>query len=107
MAKLTIEELQNLLKNKDFNPYISIDNPELVLLHLIEEIGELARALRKKDLRNKEEELGDCMILLCFFAESIGESLEYCTLEKIRKNIITKRFIPSEKKFLELKGLWE
>lgn len=102
--KITIEELQNLLSKKEFNPYISISNPNKVLLHLIEEIGELARALRKHDLTNSNEELGDCMILLCFFAESIGESLECATLEKIRKNIKTGRFQPDK---ATLEGLGE
>ena len=102
---ISIDELQNLLAKKEFNPYISIDNPDKVLLHLIEELGELARGLRKKDLTNAEEELGDVQILLCFFAESIGESLESCTLDKLRKNLRTKRFIPTGKALEKLEKL--
>jgi NTP pyrophosphatase (non-canonical NTP hydrolase) len=62
---ISIGELQNLLSNKEFNPYINIDNPDKVLLHLLEELGEAIHSYRKYE-QNLHYELGDIMILLCF-----------------------------------------
>lgn len=105
---ISIGELQALLINRDFNPYIDIDKPDKVLLHLIEELGELIKAYRKNGIMSNifNDELGDCQILLCFFASSTYTDLEYCTLKKLRDNINTKRFLPSEKKLKELEPLF-
>ena len=105
---ISILELQNLLTIKEFNPYIDIYNSDKVLLHLIEEIGELVRSYRKNGIYSKEfnNELGDCQILLCFFASSTHTNLEGVTLEKLRFNCETKRFKPSKDKLLELEKLF-
>lgn len=107
--KVSLEELQNLLAKKEFNPYIDIDNSDKVLIHLFEELGELAKAYRKFGIYSNEfnEELGDCQILLLFFALSTYTNLENVTLNKIRKNITTRRFKPSQEELKRIKPLFE
>lgn len=97
---ITLRKLQNLLTNKAFNPYINIDNPDKVLLHLIEEIGEVVSAYRK-NYSNLKKELGDVVILLCFFAESVKIDLEHETLTKISENIDKGKFKPNKKNRLK------
>lgn len=106
---ISIEELQKLLAHKEFNPYLNVDNQDKVLLHLIEEIGELVRVYRKHGIYSDEfnDELGDCQILLLFFSISTHTSLEGVTLNKIRKNINTKRFIPTKEKLKELEPIFK
>lgn len=103
-----IRGLQLLLVKKEFNPYIDIDNSDKVLLHLVEEIGELIKSYRKNGIYSESfnEELGDCMILLCFFASSTHTDLEGVTLNKLRKNINLGKFKPSEKILKELESLF-
>lgn len=105
---ISIRELQNLLVNKEFNPYIDIDNTDKVLLHLVEEIGELLRTYRKAGrlCTDFEDELGDCMILLLFVANSTKTDLQNVTIEKIRKNIKRNKFKPTKEKLESLGGLF-
>lgn len=105
---ISLEELQNLLSNKNFNPYIDVSNIDKVLLHLIEEIGELVKVYRKEGIYSDKfnMELGDCQILLLFFAISTHINLEAITLDKIRMNIADKKFQPTKEKLQELRGLF-
>ncbi|PWM47420.1 MAG: hypothetical protein DBX47_00740 [Clostridiales bacterium] len=79
---MTIEYLQNYIKSKDYSP----DKKELYFMKLSEEVGELARAMRK-DLRpakegqikeTVEEELWDVI----YYALAIANTYEI-DLEKV------------------------
>lgn len=74
------------------NPYIDINNIERVLIHLCEETGEICKAYRKRDREGLAKEMGDLIILACFFAESVGLDLEECTIDKIKENIKDGKF---------------
>jgi len=90
--KLSIKELQKLLKD-GVNPYISFKDAKDVFVHLVEEVGELGRAMRKENDKTRvEEELGDVQILLCFMALSVDVDLEDATIRKIIKNIRDEKF---------------
>lgn len=104
---ITLRELQDILMNKEFNPYIDIGNSDKVLIHLVEEIGELAKAHRKANIFNTRKELADCQILLLFYAESMKIGLEHVTCLKILDNVKTGKFNPSNQKLLEIKRRFE
>jgi NTP pyrophosphatase (non-canonical NTP hydrolase) len=113
--KLTIEGFQQMLVS-GHNPYIDIKNPDKVLLHLVEEVGEVARThrhLQKDNIegfqqmlvsgqnpyidiwneRTKlEMEIGDVAILLSFYASSMNVNLAEAIHQKILMNIQTGRF---------------
>jgi NTP pyrophosphatase (non-canonical NTP hydrolase) len=86
----TISQLQKLLIN-GFNPYIDIKDSNKVLLHLVEEVGELVKAARKQE-DNIKDEVGDVFILLSFYCSSIGIDLSSAVLNKIKKNIKEGKF---------------
>ena len=104
---MDLKKLQELLNNKAFNPYINVSDSKKVFIHLIEEVGELARAFRNGQRLEMRRELGDVQILLLFFAESIGLELNKETLYKIRENILNGKFRPKEdfEKILNEEGL--
>jgi NTP pyrophosphatase (non-canonical NTP hydrolase) len=52
--EISINKLQEYIKNKDFNPNLK----QGYLLKLVEEVGELAEAMRK-DIRMKENQIKD------------------------------------------------
>lgn len=81
------------------NPYIDIDNTDRVFIHLTEELGECAREHRKGKFVSNE--IADILILLCFYASSMGVDLERATQNKIYENIRDGKFKPS----LELEAL--
>ena len=105
---ITLLELQNLLCKKEFNPYINIENQDKVLLHLVEEIGELVKSYRKNGIYSQQfnEELGDCQILLLFFAISTHTNLQGVTIDKIRDNISKGKFQPNEVALEGLKAIF-
>jgi NTP pyrophosphatase (non-canonical NTP hydrolase) len=102
---MDIRKFQDALADKKLNPYIDISNPDKVLIHFVEEVGEFAKAYRRggfsEGLRGSEateakvqmsEELGDIMILLAFLAESVDVDLQQAVLDKLRANIENKKF---------------
>jgi NTP pyrophosphatase (non-canonical NTP hydrolase) len=100
---MNIKELQQTL-TKGENPYIDIDNPQAVLLHYVEEVGELIRSLRKnKPIEEVKKELGDNMIMLLFVAASLKLDLEECTQLKIQDNINKGKFKKHSGKVVVLK----
>lgn len=49
---------------------------EGVMLHLVEELGEVARSIRREDLGRQREELGDVLTWVASLATVLGVSLE-------------------------------
>ena len=89
-GELTLSQLQKLLI-KGFNPYIDIKDSNKVLLHLVEEVGELVKAARKQT-DNIKDEVGDVVILLSFYCSSAGIDLSDAVSSKIKKNIECGKF---------------
>jgi NTP pyrophosphatase (non-canonical NTP hydrolase) len=89
---MDIRRFQDALADKKLNPYIDISNPDKVLIHFVEEVGEFAKAYRRDNIENMSEELGDIMILLAFLAESVDVDLQQAVLDKLRANIENKKF---------------
>lgn len=97
----SLRKIQNILTRGD-NPYIDISNRDKVLLHYVEEIGELVKEVRKyiitpeykRDFGKIIKELGDNQILLCFVASALKTDLETATKIKIRENIREGKFTP-------------
>jgi len=91
---MDLKELQRCLGSGQ-NPYIDIQDPKTVLLHYVEEVGELIHKLRKdRPITEIKNELGDNMILLCFVAEALQLDLDECTRKKIAENIAKGKFKP-------------
>jgi len=89
---LTLSILQKLLVS-GFNPYIDISDSNKVLLHFIEEVGELVKAARYPGLKgNIANEVVDVVILLSFYCSSIGMDLSEAVSDKIKKNIECGKF---------------
>jgi NTP pyrophosphatase (non-canonical NTP hydrolase) len=55
---------------------------EATLLWLVEEVGELAKAIRKKDPENMSEELADILAWLASLANILDIDLEEVALKK-------------------------
>lgn len=98
---MNIRKLQDALSDKELNPYIDISNPDKVLIHFVEEVGEFVKEYRKCNFsegftsgasKKFSEELGDIMILLAFLAESVDVDLQQAVLDKLRANIENKKF---------------
>lgn len=83
---ITIKDLQNYIKNKDYKPELK----NVYFYKLIEEVGELAEVLRKnKRLEQKgtikgtiEEELYDVLYYVIGLANAYDIDLEKCFLLK-------------------------
>ena len=61
-------------------------DPKTQTLKLIEEAGEICRAILKKDTPEIIDGIGDCVVVLTNLAELIGEPIENC-IEKAYKEI--------------------
>lgn len=79
--EISINKLQNFIKNKDFNP----DLKHGYFLKLIEEVGELSEAIRKDTRLNDgeikgtiEEELYDVLYYVLALANVYDINLEEC-----------------------------
>jgi NTP pyrophosphatase (non-canonical NTP hydrolase) len=106
---MDIRKFQDALADKKLNPYIDISNPDKVLIHFVEEVGEFVKAYRKSGFsegfceperaKKFSEELGDIMILLAFLAESVDVDLQQAVLDKLRANIENKKFFGSLESF--------
>lgn len=74
---MTLQEFQNQIKNL----YFFRDEQrgiEGTFRWFVEEVGELAKALRKDDLKNLEEEFSDCLAWLISLAALKGIDAEKC-----------------------------
>ena len=56
-----------------------------ILGRLIEELGELSHALRKRDTKGIEEEVGDLLFTLIALSNKLGINLENALKESIKK----------------------
>ncbi|HYF95915.1 MAG TPA: MazG nucleotide pyrophosphohydrolase domain-containing protein [Symbiobacteriaceae bacterium] len=59
-----------------------------VTLHMVEEVGEVARAIRKGDRENLAEELADCLFLLVATANAAEVDLMEAFAEKEKRNSV-------------------
>lgn len=81
---MELKELREKIRDK----YYEIDRKsgELFLLAvLFEEVGELAEAVRKRDLKNIEEELADVLFMVLSLANYFGVDVEERLIEKYIK----------------------
>lgn len=85
LARLAIEATKERLKKRKVNPTI-----EQTLIHVMEEIGELAYQVNNKLLnrntpvhKNFGEEIADCIILLMMLADQYNLDVEKELLSKI------------------------
>ncbi len=81
---MEFEEIRKLIKEK----YYEIDSKsgELFLLAvLFEEVGELAEAVRKRDIKAVEEELTDVLFMILSLANLFDVDLESRLIEKYIK----------------------
>ena len=56
-----------------------------ILGRLIEELGELSHALRKRDVEGVREEVGDLLFTLIAFSNKLNINLEKSLLDAIKK----------------------
>lgn len=91
----TLTELQTYYKKKAKERGFSEESPKDVMLLLTEELGELARAVRKREglkIDNKtkiyevEEEMADIFIYLLHLANQLGINLEEAFRKKEEEN---------------------
>ena len=64
-------------------------NPETQTLKLVEEVGEISRAILKDDFDEVVDGIGDCVVVLTNLAELMGVSIEECIASSY--GVISKR----------------
>lgn len=84
---MTITELQAYVADKLVARKLVQPLPN-VALHLAEEVGEVARAVRKGDQANLAEELADCLFLLLSTANAANVDLAEAFAAKEQKNTV-------------------
>jgi NTP pyrophosphatase (non-canonical NTP hydrolase) len=52
--------------------------PRDQMLKLVEEFGELATAIQKKDIFGQVDAIGDCAVVLCILAGQLGMRFDDC-----------------------------
>ena len=88
---MELKDIQKIIKEK----YYEIDSRsgELFLLAvLFEEVGELAEAVRKKEIENIREELVDVLFMVISLANLFDLDLENRLIEKYIKEDPSKRW---------------
>ena len=82
---MDLKELRRIIKEKYYE--IDAKSGELFLLSvLFEEVGELAEAVRKKDVKAVEEELTDVLFMVLSLANYFDVDVESKLMEKYIKN---------------------
>jgi len=82
---MDLKELRRIIKEKYYE--IDAKSGELFLLSvLFEEVGELAEAVRKKDVKAVEEELTDVLFMVLSLANYFDVDVESKLMEKYVKN---------------------
>ncbi|HWI65742.1 MAG TPA: MazG nucleotide pyrophosphohydrolase domain-containing protein [Symbiobacteriaceae bacterium] len=84
---MTLPELQAYVAEKLVARKLVQPLPNAAL-HLVEEVGEVARAIRKGDQANLAEELADCLFLLLTTANAAGVDLAEAFAEKEKRNTV-------------------
>jgi NTP pyrophosphatase (non-canonical NTP hydrolase) len=88
---MDLKELRRIIKEKYYE--IDAKSGELFLLSvLFEEVGELAEAVRKKDVKAVEEELTDVLFMVLSLANYFDVDVESKLMEKYVKNDPSKRW---------------
>ena len=88
---MDLKELRRIIKEKYYE--IDAKSGELFLLAvLFEEVGELAEAVRKKDVKAVEEELTDVLFMVLSLANYYDVDVESKLMEKYIKNDPSKRW---------------
>ena len=88
---MDLKELRRIIKEKYYE--IDAKSGELFLLAvLFEEVGELAEAVRKKDVKAVEEELTDVLFMVLSLANYFDVDVESKLMEKYVKNDPSKRW---------------
>ena len=68
----------NIIKWAAERQLLSPNNDRNQALKLVEEVGELCRAILKDDQEGVIDGIGDCLVVLTILAEQTGLSLETC-----------------------------
>lgn len=84
---MTLPELQAYVQEKLVARGLIEPLPN-VMLHLMEEVGEVTRAMRKGDQTNLGEELADCLFFILTAANAAGVDLQAALGEKERLNCL-------------------
>lgn len=87
MKEMTLPDLQQYVADKLVARNLPSPLPDTIL-HLMEEVGEVVRAMRKGDQANLEEELADCLWFVITAANSAGVDLAAAFAAKETKNIV-------------------
>jgi NTP pyrophosphatase (non-canonical NTP hydrolase) len=84
---LTLPEMQQYVQEKLVarNLVSPLSN---TVLHLMEEVGEVTRAMRRGDVGNLAEELADCLWFVISAANVAGIDLETAMVEKEKRNVV-------------------
>ncbi|MDF2629266.1 MAG: putative pyrophosphatase [Symbiobacteriaceae bacterium] len=82
---LTLPQVQAYVQEKRVARHLVMPVQDVVL-HLAEELGEVARAVRKGDQENLREELADCLFFILSAANEAGIDLTEALLRKEEKN---------------------
>lgn len=77
-------------------------NPKTQLIKLMEEVGELSKAILKEDKTETIDAIGDCVVVLTNLSELIGIPIEYCVqsayleIEHRKGKMVNNTFVKNE-----------
>ena len=81
-----MEELEKRIAERFTRRFGEVIDPIKQMAKLLEEAGELARAIIRDDKKNAIEELGDCVIVLSSVARYLGVDLKSATADKLAEH---------------------
>lgn len=84
---MTLPQLQQYVQAKLVARNLVTPLPETVL-HLMEEVGEVTRAMRRGDRANLAEELADCLWFVISAANVAGVDLDAALAQKEEQNCV-------------------
>lgn len=88
---MDLKEIRKMIKEKYYE--IDAKSGELFLLAvLFEEVGELAEAVRKRDVKAVEEELADVLFMVLSLANLFDADIESKLIEKYIKGDPSKKW---------------
>ncbi|MFN3383828.1 MAG: MazG nucleotide pyrophosphohydrolase domain-containing protein [Archaeoglobaceae archaeon] len=88
---MKLSEIREILKAK-YYPIDAKSSALFLLSVLFEEVGELAESVRKKDLKEIEEELVDVLFMILSLANYFDVDLEAKLIEKYVKSDPSKKW---------------